>query len=77
MPRIYLHLKKGAALTAADATAFTAADGAVVDATYGAEESGVIANLRTRLAENETVTSNLRTRLAEIENRLQFLGLLS
>lgn len=67
---------KPAALTAADARAFTAADAAVVDALYGAEEAGVITNLRTRLAENEAVTANLRTRLGELETRLRTLGVL-
>jgi hypothetical protein len=37
--------------TAHQVPALTAADGATVDATYGAEEAGVINNLRTRLAE--------------------------
>lgn len=35
-------------------TALTAADAAAVDVTYGAEEAGVIANLRTRVNELET-----------------------
>lgn len=43
--------------------ALTAADGSVVDATYGTEEANVI--------------NNLRTRLNELESRLQGLGLLS
>lgn len=40
--------------------ALTAADASVVDATYGAEESGVI--------------NNLRTRLNELESRIKALG---
>lgn len=43
--------------------ALTAANAGVVDATYGAEEAAVIANLRTRLN--------------ELEDRLRTLGLLS
>lgn len=68
---------KPPALTAADTTAFTAADMATVDVTFGLEEAGVIGNLRTRLAENEAVTANLRTRLNELESRLRSLGLLT
>ncbi len=68
---------KPAALTATDTRTFTAADTALVDATYGAEEVGVINNLRTRLGESEAVVRNLRTRLAELEGRLRSLGLLT
>lgn len=39
----------------AQSAAFTAADGATVDNTYGAEEAGVIENLRTRVAEMEAI----------------------
>lgn len=46
----------------AKAAALTAADASVVDATYGAEEAAVIANLRTRLN--------------ELESRLRAYGLL-
>jgi len=45
----------GARVRAAQrAAALTAADAAVVDATYGAEESGVISNLRTRVNQLES-----------------------
>lgn len=43
--------------------ALTAADAAVVDAIYGAEEAGVV--------------GNLRTRVNELQARLQALGLLT
>lgn len=43
----------------AQSAAFTAADGATVDSTYGAEEAGVIANLRTRLAEVEAILEKI------------------
>lgn len=43
--------------------ALTAADAAAVDAVYGAEEAGVI--------------GNLRTRVNELESRLRSLGLLT
>jgi hypothetical protein len=43
----------------AQAAALTAADAATVDGTYGAEEAGVINNLRTRLGEVETALANI------------------
>ena len=43
--------------------ALTAQDAAVVDATYGSEEQGVIANNRTRIAEIETALQNVGIQL--------------
>ena len=39
--------------------AMSAADAATVDTTYGAEEAGVINNIRTRVGEVETALENL------------------
>lgn len=44
-------------------TALTAADPTVIDSTYGADEEGVL--------------NNVRTRLGELETKLQALGLLA
>lgn len=68
---------KPAALTAANATAFTAANASAIDLVWGAEESAVLTNLRTRAAEHATVLDNVRTRLNQLEARMQSLGLLT
>ena len=41
------------------ASALTAADGATVDGTYGAQEQGVISNIRVRVGELSNIIKNL------------------
>lgn len=69
-------IAKPAALSATDARAFTAADAAAIDVVFGAEEAGVLSNLRTRLAELTAVVENQRTRTTQLEARLRSFGLL-
>jgi hypothetical protein len=69
-------IAKPAALSAANATVFTAADASALDLVYGAEELAVLGNARTRLAELTAVVDNLRTRQGQLEARLRSFGLL-
>lgn len=62
-------------MTAEDSSSITAQDAATVDATYGSEESGVIQNNRTRIAELKTWLDNARTRIKELENAVEAFGL--